>query len=270
MDSWKHIHLNMHKDATPYLMYSLEKPPREYIDMMSLLNWSLSKPTRKRSSAVSAYKRAYDMYREKETLESGQRVPTPLPRVLDTDFSSQNIKRLSKESAEEVDRIEAEANKIADRQEFVDWVSSPNTWIDVGQRHEDMNNIILAIDSYRQALKLSNETDLSVWWMLAKAYYKIHQLEDAINCCINILAINPYHRQAIEARYAWEAEFEIASMQIGREHIHAATGIQSAFRARKAKKEVEILGKKKDQANAAHEYNRLFAGSKHGRRLKKA
>ena len=221
----------MHEDATPYLMYSLEKPPREVHrhDVALELGRCLSRQGR-RSSAVSAYKRAYDMYREKEKLECGQRVPTPLPRMLDAQTSpSQNIERLSKESAEEVDRIQAEANKIADRQEFVDWVSSPNTWTDAGQRHEDMNNIMLAIDSYRQALKLSNETDLSVWWMLAKAYYKIHQLEDAINCCINILAINPYHRQAIEARYAWEAEFEIASMQIGRKHIHAATGINRPF-----------------------------------------
>ena len=111
---------------------------------------------------------------------------------------------------------------------------------------------------------------MQIWWLLANAYYKLRQLEDAINCCINILAIEPYHYKALAARHQWEAEYEILSMEIGREHVHAATGIQSAFRARKARKRVDkIKQEKREQAQAATMIQSSFRQKKARKEVKK-
>ena len=138
------------------------------------------------------------------------------------------------------------------KKRFANWVRSVDTWTNAGKRHEANGNLLLAIDCYRQALAFSGETDEKVWWLLALAFYEIRALDDAINCCANILALNPYNRPALDGLHRWQVELELLSesgkLEEGAGVNEAAVSIQAVFRAKQDRKRVKQL---REEQNAA-------------------
>ena len=64
-------------------------------------------------------------------------------------------------------------------------------------RHED------AIIACREAIRC-NDTDIDAWLYLAFLLKKMYRHSDAVNACDQVLAINPYHEQAIRQRRTLE------------------------------------------------------------------
>ena len=228
-------YLELHNDATQYMLCALDSPPpgvpRE--DIALELGKCFSRQGQ-RDHARKAYQQAYTW------AKAGPGDVRPgTPNAGDESFAS--------------------------------WVRSVTTWTDAGQRHQKNGNLLLAIDCYRQAIAFSGESDEHVWWLLANAFYEIRSLDDAINCCTNILALNPYNQQAVRAKHSWEMEMEISTYHIddasgygsgdeddsaidgqkdqdAEEEQKAATSVQCLYRRRQARKEVQ---KKRAERNRA-------------------
>ena len=252
-------YLDMHQDATAYIMVALDSPPPGVSkeDIALELGKCFSRQGL-RTSARSAYEKAFTwsnfMNDRNDTFTAlGDEDLNADSNELGEDQMGATDDEPAENTSEDAGGTVA-ADEEEPKKQFADWVRSVDTWTNAGKRHEANGNPLLAIDCYRQALAFSGEVDESVWWLLALAFYEIRALDDAINCCTNILALNPYNKPALDGLHRWQVELELLSearrMEEDGEVDEAAASIQAVFRAKKDRKRVKQLREEKKAATS--------------------